>query len=568
MPDSSLRPSTVLVIGGSGAFGARLVAGLVATTDCAVIIAGRDLLKAEAAASRYPAGRVRALRLDTAQVTPDMLAATGAQIVVDTAGPFQGQEPRLARAAIRAGLSIVDLADARDYIATFSSRLDTAARQAGVVALTGASSTPALSNAVLDAITGSWQRVEAVSIAIVPGNRAPRGLSVMRAILSYAGRPVRLLYQGVWQSRPGWGLTGPVVIPGLGRRWASLCETPDLDIVPVRYPQARTVLFRAGLELSILHFGLWLVSLPVRVGLLASLEPFARPFLAMAGWFERFGSDRGGMIVTALGRDAENRPTQSSWSLVAEAGDGPFVPTLPALAVIRRLIDPASEPIAPGARACIGILPLAAIEAEMSRHRIHTRRDVTHPDPLFVTALGRDFEAMPAPIRALHEVIGGASFSGQARVERGRGLLVAALVSLFRLPKPMESGPVRVAISPNLLDPGSSERWTRHFPGRSFFSTLSLAPQGSGRGLLRERFGPLSFDLAVTAHAQGLDMVVDGWRIGPVPLPRQLRPTTRAQERIDAQGRFTFDVTLFLPLLGPLVRYTGWLAPEHEMPGP
>lgn len=560
----AIPPPVVLVVGGSGAFGARLVEGLVATTDFAVIVAGRDHARAEAVASKHPAGRVAVLRFDSARATPEALAATGASIVVDAAGPFQGQEPRLARAAIEAGLPFLDLADARDYVADFPGRLDARARAMEVVALTGASSTPALSNAVLDAITEGWRRVEAVSIAIVPGNRSPRGLSVMRAILSYAGRPVRLWRDGAWQEHPGWGLTERASVSGLGRRWVSLCETPDLDIVPTRFPTTRTALFRAGLELPFLHLGLLLASLPVRAGLIDSLEPLAKPFLALAGLFERLGSDRGGMIVTALGRDAGNRPTRASWSLVAEAGDGPYVPTLPALAAIRRLVDPEADPIAPGARACLGVLPLAAIEAEMARLRIRTRREISHPEPLFVQALGRDFEAMPEPIRILHEAIGGASFRGQARVERGRGQLVALLAALFRLPDTMESGPVRVAISPNLNDANSSERWTRLFPGRSFFSTLSLAPQGEGRGLMRERFGPFSIDLAVTADAQGLDMTVTGWRIGWIPLPRALRPTTRALERIDPHGRFSFDVTLLLPLLGPLVRYTGWLVPEFE----
>jgi hypothetical protein len=51
--------------------------------------------------------------------------------------------------------------------------------------------TPALSNAVLDRLTTGWRLVGSVAIAISPGNRAPRGLSMVRSILSYAGRPVR-----------------------------------------------------------------------------------------------------------------------------------------------------------------------------------------------------------------------------------------------------------------------------------------------------------------------------------------------------------------------------------------
>jgi saccharopine dehydrogenase-like NADP-dependent oxidoreductase len=80
---------SVLVVGGSGAFGSRLVEGLIATTDFDVVIAGRHLERAEAQAAAL-GGRARATRLDTATVTADMLAATGDFVVVDAAGPFQG----------------------------------------------------------------------------------------------------------------------------------------------------------------------------------------------------------------------------------------------------------------------------------------------------------------------------------------------------------------------------------------------------------------------------------------------------------------------------------------------
>ncbi|GJE56655.1 MULTISPECIES: SDR family oxidoreductase [Methylobacterium] len=550
--------AAVLVVGGSGAFGSRLVAGIVATTTLSVVIAGRDLGRAEATARVHPAGRVRAVRLDAAAVTSDDLIALGLRLVVDAAGPFQGTEPCMARAAIAAGLPYLDLADARDFVAGFATLLDADARTAGIVALTGASSTPALSNAVLDAITDGWRRVEAVSVAIVPGNRAPRGLSVMRAILSYVGRPMRLFRDGAWEMRPGWGSLTRVGVPGLGRRWASLCETPDLDIMPARLPQVRSVVFRAGLELPFLHLGLWLASWPVRLQLLPSLVPFAKPFLMVAGWLDRFGSDRGGMIVEALGRDGENRPTRALWSLVAEAGDGPYVPTLPALAMIRRLTDPSAEPVAPGARPCVGMLPLASIASEMARLRITTRIERSHPQPLFARALGAGFDAVPAPIRDLHGATGGLTYSGAAEVERGPGFAVAFVAALFRLPRPMAAGPVRVAIRPE----GGTERWTRGFADTRFSSVMGLAPGGEGRGLLRERFGPFAMDLAVTAHAEGLDMTVTGWRLGPLPLPRSLRPTTQASERLDAQGRFRFDVALFLPRVGLLVRYKGWLVPE------
>jgi hypothetical protein len=371
----------VLVVGGAGAFGGRLVAGLIATTDFDVVIAGRDLQRSAAHAAAYGA-RARPVRLDAAAVTAEALRANGVFVIVDAAGPFQGAQYRLPRAAIAAGLHYVDLADARDFVAGFGA-LDEAARAAGVVALTGASSTPALSHAVLDRLTAGWRRIDSVEIAISPGNRnSPRGLSVIRAILSYAGRPVRVFLEGEWTTRPGWGRPIRREMPGLGRRWLSLCETPDLDLVPARFAPRQAAVFRAGLELSAMHVGLYCAGLLVQARLLPSLTPFARPLRWIAERLKGLGSDRGGMAVEATGIDAAGESARAVWSLVAEAGDGPAIPTLPALAVIRALAD--GSLTQPGARACVGVLDLDRISREFSRYRITTKittssRDATVP---------------------------------------------------------------------------------------------------------------------------------------------------------------------------------------------
>jgi saccharopine dehydrogenase-like NADP-dependent oxidoreductase len=146
------------------------------------------------------------MALDATAVVAGDLRAIGAFALVNAAGPWQGSDLRLPRAAIAARMHYIDLADARGYVADFST-LDAEARAAGVIALTGASSTPALSNAVLDVLVHGWRQVDSVEIAISPGNHAPRGKSLVRAILSYAGGPVRLLEEGVWRFHSGWGMT-------------------------------------------------------------------------------------------------------------------------------------------------------------------------------------------------------------------------------------------------------------------------------------------------------------------------------------------------------------------------
>src|SRR5439155_11726655 len=130
----------VLLIGGAGEFGYRLADGLCATTGLTVIVAGRDLARAQRAAAALQAqhrGRnVDAVRLDRGSITEADVRDTGAWLVVDAAGPFQGTAPRVAQAAVAAGCHYVDLADAREFVTGFH-RLDEAAGRSNVLAVTG-----------------------------------------------------------------------------------------------------------------------------------------------------------------------------------------------------------------------------------------------------------------------------------------------------------------------------------------------------------------------------------------------------------------------------------------------
>jgi saccharopine dehydrogenase-like NADP-dependent oxidoreductase len=541
----------VLVIGAGGVFGSRLCEGLL-RNGFEVVAAGRGRARAEAVAARlraaFPDGRIEVAVLDTASLTPAALKATGADIVADAAGPFQGAEPAAARAAIAAGLSCVDLADGRDFVAAFPA-LDAAAKAAGVVALTGCSSTPALSNAALDRLTAGWREVVSVEAAISPGARAPRGLSVMRAILSWLGRPAPVFEDGGWTTRRGWSGLYRRDFGRAGRRRVSLCETPDLDLFPARFRPRERALFLAGLEPWPAHLGAW--SLAWLVGVFRfDPVPLAGVLVRLSGWSSVIGSDRGAMRVEARGVDAEGRAVCAVWRLVAEPGEGPVTPSLPALAAIRAI---AAGRVVAGARACVGVLALEDIVAEMAPHGLVTETAVER-GAIFARAIGPDFDALPEAIRALHETPGRSLWRGEAMTEGAAGRLAALVARLVGFPTAQAACAAEVAIDAD----GDRSIWRRRIGGHAFASVLT--PGAGGR--IRERFGPVGIDLRLTPEGDRLVYRVEGWRLGPIPLPRGLGPSTRAHEEVDAEGRFVFDVEISLPLIGRLVRYRGWLVRE------
>jgi Domain of unknown function (DUF4166)/Saccharopine dehydrogenase NADP binding domain len=540
----------VLVIGGTGNFGARLVEGLVATTDLDVVIAARRVAPAEALAARlhqlYAGGTIEIREFDASIATADDLRQLRIWCVADAAGPFQAATPRLIEIAVAAGCHYVDLADARDFVAGIS-RFDAAARAANVLVTSGASSTPALTNAALDDLTAGWQRIDRIEIALSPGNRQPRGLSVIRAILAVAGQPVRVFRNGAWQRLRAMGSLTRRRIPGLGRRWLFLADTPDLDILPARFAPRRDAVFFAGLQLATLHLGLWALSKLVALGL-PSLVGFARPLHMIAGWFRACGSARGGMMVSAEGLDAEGTALVASWTLVADE-DGPHVPVLPALATIRALAS--GRMVTRGAMPCVGLLSLSDITREFARLRTVARVQRA-PRAVVRRALGGSFAMMPAPIRVGHEVADRLLLEGRGSVTGARTFPARLLARFLGFPGDAPDVPVRV----EMRAMGSTEMWTREFGTARFRSRLI----STNRRVL-ERFGPLTFQLQLTARADGLDYSIVSGRFAFLPLPSFLVPRSFAKERLDQAGRFYFDVPISLPGIGLLVHYRGWLIP-------
>ncbi len=362
----------VLIIGGSGVFGSRLAALAAGEPGVEITLGGRTRSKLVDVASQL-SPKPSILVLDRNAIDQEDLEPF--DLVIDAAGPFQASQSHVIVAALASKTPYVDLADGRQFVADFPG-FDDAARRCGVPLVTGASSIPALSHAVLDRMTAGWRAIDDIRIGIFPGNRAPRGLSVVEAILSYVGKPVRVFREGEWQQVPGWGMVHREDTGDPGRRWAAVCDTPEQDLLVQRYRPRRSAEFFAGLELGILHLGLALCAMPVRWGWLKSLRPLARPMLAISRLFLPFGSDRGAMTVEARGEDGEGRAIHARWNLRADANRGPNVPILAALALVRRFRDGWGPE--PGAHVCAGMLSLREFEADFARLGIVHSQVETH----------------------------------------------------------------------------------------------------------------------------------------------------------------------------------------------
>ena len=355
------RPYRVAVLGGYGNFGTRICQALAQERGLAVVVSGRNGTRAAKTVrclrqSGCPA-TVEARALDTGQADlAQALQRIDADLLIHTCGPFQGQDYRVARACIDAQVHYVDLADARRFVSGFAA-LDAEARAAGVLAVSGASSVPALSAAVVDQLLPEFSTLHAIDHGINPGNQTPRGLATVQSILSYCGKPFRQWNNGQWRTVYGWqGLTRRRYPAPMGRRWLAFCNVPDLELFPPRYPGVREVVFRAGLEIPLLHLGTWLLSWLVRAWLVNDWSDHAPALKRISEGFEHLGSTRGGMHVELRGLDHGGRPLRRCWSLLADSGDGPQIPCTAAVVMAKKLAR--GEIDAAGASPCLGFFTL------------------------------------------------------------------------------------------------------------------------------------------------------------------------------------------------------------------
>jgi len=557
-----MREKRVVILGGYGVFGGKLAEALLRQPQVDIIVAGRNLEKAQDFCTRH--GGTPAALDRSAPDFAEALAALSPFVTIDAAGPFQAYDTRpyaAAEAALAAGSHYLDLSDDAAFTAGIRV-LEDRAQAAGLSVLSGVSSVPAVSSAAVEALRQDFSRLDLIESAILPGNRAPRGLSVMRAILSQSGRPMTVFRDGEEEQLPGWsGLArrriGPKDSAGLPPRWTSFIGAPDLALFPGRYG-VRTVLFRAGLELSVMHLGLWGLSWLTRWRLLRSLAPLARPLRKIAGWLEPFGSDRGGMEVHVAGLDTSGRPLSRRWTLIAEAGDGPHIPAVAAAILCGRL---AKGAVASGARPCIGEITLEEVSTATGHLNVTTQVEADRRPCLFQQALGPEFGSLPEPVRALHTVFDKRRWSGEARITRGTSLPSRLICRVVGFPPAVESCPVTVTIERR----GGTEYWRRDFGGKVFSSALSLSG-APGSGIVQERFGPIAFDIHLKRDDGTLTYPVGRGRFLGLPLPRWLLPVSAASETVE-EGCFSFDVKISVPGIGLLVHYQGRLRPDMPQAG-
>lgn len=537
----------IVILGGYGVFGSRL-AELLVRDGHEVVISGRDEASLADLAQRLNCQyRVLDHRRD-----PAAIFAIAPEVVVDAAGPFQGYgvDPYvIPRLCLEHGVDYLDLSDDAAFTQGIS-QLDAQARSSQRRLLSGVSSVPGISSVVAAELCDGLDEVLLIDCAILPGNRAPRGTSVIASIVGQLGTASQVWRGGQWRSQPCWGDACRIELAPDLIRSARFIEVPDIRLFPAFF-RARSVIFRAGLELGVLNQAMVLVAALRRRWPFAITPKVANAVRWMANLLLPFGTDRGGMRVRVVGRSGE-QTLRREWRLIAEQGDGPYIPTVMARTLLRNL-----QRVPPGARACLAEASRAEVEAAMADLAISFAQDETPQPALIQAALAEQWQQLPPAVQAIHDVQDIEQFSGTAQVTRGGSLIARLAGGLSGFPPAAE----RVALTVSKTRSEAGEVWQRNFAGRVMRSQVT--PAAGGR--IRERFGPFTYELDLLVEDGCLRFQVRrGWLLG-VPLPRFMLAASDSREYVE-DGILHFDVTLGAPLGGGLmVRYRGQLRPDAGM---
>jgi hypothetical protein len=556
----------VLIVGGYGIFGGRIVELLEDEARLTLTVAGRSLQKALAfCEARHQAkAQLVPAAFDRNGDIASQIASLRPDILVDASGPFQAyghDRYRVVEACIGQRVNYLDLADGSDFVAGVGG-FDAAARAAGRYVLSGVSSFPVLTAAVVRHLSSDLARVDTIRGGIAPSPFAGVGENVIRAIAGYAGQPVSLRRGGrtaighPFTEQMRFTVAPPGRLP-LRNTMFSLVDVPDLRVLPELWPDADTIWMGAGPVPEILHRALAALAWLVRLKWIPTLSGLA-PLMHWATNRLRWGEHRGGMFVEVEGIDKSGAPSRRSWHLLAEGDDGPLIPSMAVQALVRKILD--GNPPKPGARAGVRDLELEDYERLFANRTIYAgdrNDDPVAAAPLYARLLGTTWNDLPAAIRNLHDFDHAASARGRASVERGRSPLARLAAFVIGFPKAVADTPVSVTFATS----GDAETWTRKFGDQSF-SSHQFAGRGKSAALLCERFGPLTFALALVPENGRLSLRLRRWSAFGVPLPMWLCPRSDSYETT-ADGQFHFHVEISHPLTGLIVRYKGWLEPDR-----
>jgi hypothetical protein len=299
---------------------------------------------------------------------PDLLRAQKINLVIHLAGPFQGQDHTVAEACLEAEAAYIDLADGRDFVAKFST-LDATAREKGIPLVTGASTLPAFSSAIVDGMLENFSQLCGIDYGICAGVKSGLGLATLQAVLSYCGKPYSVLNDGKRVTIFGLARARHHDFPPpVNRRYIVDCDIPDHDLFPARYATLREMDFGSSIDVPGLARMLSLMSGCVRKGLVRDWNGLSILIEPMIDAMKFLGSPHSGFFMRLEGKGLRGSPKKMLLEILARDGSGLEIPVTPVMLLVKKMLR--GDLLPAGAYPCMGLFSLAELKQELCAYPI------------------------------------------------------------------------------------------------------------------------------------------------------------------------------------------------------
>ena len=239
---------TIVVLGGAGDMGSRIVRELIASKEVNVIIAdfredkAKQLLEEFNDKERHSTIFVDA---NNHHLLKEVIA--NGDVVVNAIGPFYRYARKIASAAIEVGIPYIDICDDDDAMVEILS-LDRYAIRKGVTVITGVGWTPGISNILAKKGTMLLDEVHDIDMTWVGGTADSEGVAVISHVLHAINRDTPMYLDGQWQNVPALSGVEEVEFPEpIGKVKAYYVGHPEPITLPQYIDGVRNVRLRGYL---------------------------------------------------------------------------------------------------------------------------------------------------------------------------------------------------------------------------------------------------------------------------------------------------------------------------------
>jgi len=278
----------------------------------------------------------------------------------------------IAESCIDNNCHYIDLSDGRDFVSNIT-KLDKQAKRKNVMIISGASSVPTISSAIIENYMVKYKEINLIEFSISTPLFPVPGIATFESILSYCGKKFKTLINGNLKEITGLGnikiLKYPkIILP----RAVSNCDIPDLVIFPRHYKDLniKTIRFYAGVGNPILQSLLVILSFFIKIGLFSDISKYASTFYSIGTKIQSFIPNNGksGFHLKVKGIDNNGISLTNTTYLIANKGNGINIPAIPAAILVKLIVI--GELNKSGAYPCVGIIKLKDIINEINKFDI------------------------------------------------------------------------------------------------------------------------------------------------------------------------------------------------------